>query len=77
MAQCKRIGQSFLLTQHFRRRFATSSYYIINDDDDRAKQLCLRLNWRVFGDEDEFDKLLSSVGQEELDKRAWEQRSAS
>jgi len=28
MVQCKRIGQSFLLTQHFRHHYATSSYYI-------------------------------------------------
>ena len=66
MAQCKRIGQSFLLTQHFRRRFAMSSYYVSHDDDDRAKRLCDSIE-EFFGNEDEFDKLLSSFGQEELD----------
>ena len=63
MAQCKRIGHSFLLTQHFRRRFATGSYYVSKDD--RSKWFSLRLEF--FSDEDEFDKILSSVGQEELD----------
>ena len=65
MAQYKQIGQSFLLTQHFRRRFATSNY-VSNDDDDRAKRLCDSFE-EFFGDEDEFEKLLSSVGEEELD----------
>ena len=67
MAQCKRIGQSFLLTQHFRRRFATSSYYVSNNDDDRLSDFVCDSIEEFFGDEDEFEKLLSSVGQEELD----------
>jgi len=63
MVQCKRIGQSLLLTQNFHRRFATGSTTLATmtelSDCDSIEEL--------FGDEDELDKLLNSVGLEELD----------